>query len=116
MNLLRILPLCIVVFPLWSQPISDLQFIQNKNQWPEEIDFQAQVPGGRVAVSAVGFSVFLIDKEKLELEHFNRQENYNESNGLPVEEPTRGHFFQINLLGANLQAKANPALQLPTTV
>jgi hypothetical protein len=32
-----------------------LKFLENKNQWPEGIDFSAKVPGGRMYVSPTGF-------------------------------------------------------------
>ncbi len=52
-----------------SQNIEGLRFIQNKGQWNEGIDFQAQVPGGRLGVSAKGFSVLLLDMEEMEHRH-----------------------------------------------
>jgi hypothetical protein len=85
-----------------------LSFIQNKNQWPESIDFRAEVPGGAMFISAKGFSVLLIDQEKLEQEHLDRHQ-LNESDGMPAEEKAQAHYFQINFLGANLQAKAVPS-------
>jgi hypothetical protein len=83
-----------------------LRFIQNKGQWNEGIDFQAQVPGGRLGVSAKGFSVVLLDMEELERRHLAGHGVINESTGQPATEPVNGHYFTINLLGANPEAKA----------
>ena len=50
------------MFFLWiaidaiGQDHQALRFIQNKGQWNDDIDFQAEVPGGRLGVSAKGFS------------------------------------------------------------
>lgn len=96
-----------------AQPHSELQFIQSRNQWNEELDFLAKVPGGQVSLSAGHFSVYLIDQEKLDRDHLKGHQNINESDGLPAEEPTRGHLFQINLLGANTDAKPIPSRALP---
>ena len=83
-----------------------LRFIQNKGQWNEGTDFQAQVPGGRVGVSAKGFSVLLLDMEEMEHRHLASHEAINESDGQSANEPIDGHYFQINLLGSNQQSKA----------
>jgi len=109
---LRIILLSVITPAAWAQSSEVLQFIQNKNQWSEEIDFQAKVPGGMMAISPKGFSIYLIDQEKLEQDHLNSHRTFNESDGQPVQEPTDGHYFQINFLGANLQAKAKPTKKL----
>jgi hypothetical protein len=83
-----------------------LRFIQNKGQWNEGIDFQARVPGGRVGVSATGFLVLLLDMEEMEHRHLKSHGEINESNGQGTDEPIHGHYFQINLVGSNPQAKA----------
>jgi len=89
-----------------GQNLQGLQFIQNKGQWDDNIDFQAQVPGGRLGVSAKGFSVLLLDMEEMENRHLASHEPINESDGRSANEPLNGHYFQINLLESNLQAKA----------
>lgn len=89
-----------------SQNNQSLRFIQNKGQWNEEIDFQAQIPGGRLGVSARGFSVLLLDMDKLEHQHLASHGTINESDGQSSNEPINGHYFQINLLGSNPHSKA----------
>ncbi|HEX5169793.1 MAG TPA: PKD domain-containing protein [Cyclobacteriaceae bacterium] len=98
--------LLLITFNVIGQDIDGLHFIQNKGQWNDGIDFQAQVPGGRVGVSARGFSVLLLDMEEMERHHLAGHEPINESTGQPSSEPVNGHYFQINLLGSNQQAKA----------
>src|SRR3990170_7530216 len=104
---MRLIPLLLLLSVSASgQNIEGLRFIQNKGQWNEEIDFQAQVQGGRVGISAKGFSILLLDMEEMEHRHLASHGAINESNGQSVVEPINGHYFQINLLGSNLQAKA----------
>ncbi len=83
-----------------------LQFIENKGQWNGDIDFQALVPGGRVGVSAKGFSIQLLDLEKLEEHHMEGHGAISEATGHSMPEPVNGHYFQINLIGSNPNAKA----------
>ena len=81
-----------------------LKFIQNKGQWNDDIDFQALVPGGRVGVSANGFSVQLFDMEKIEEHHVEGHSSISEATGMPAIEFIDGHYFKINLAGADPQA------------
>jgi CHU_C Type IX secretion signal domain/PKD domain len=90
----------------FSQGDAGLRFTQNKGQWNEGIDYQAPVPGGRVGVSATGFSILLLDMEAMERQHLWGHEGVNESNGEPTVEPLAAHYFQISFLGSNHQAKA----------
>lgn len=95
-----------VSFSAISQNTAGLKFIENKGQWNDGIDFQAQVPGGRVGLSASGFSVLVLDKEALDQRHMQGHGSINESDGQPSDEPVAAHYFQIYLLGSNPFAKA----------
>lgn len=94
-----------------GQNIHGLRFIQNKGQWNDDIDFQASVPGGRVGVSPTGFSIMLLDLEAMEHQHLATHGHINESNGLAATESVSGHYFKINLIGANVSAK--PSVEMP---
>lgn len=83
-----------------------LRFIQNKGQWNKDVDFQASIPGGRLAISAQGFSLSLLDMEEIEHRHLQSHQAIRESDGQPAEEPINGHYFKINLLGSNTQSRA----------
>ncbi|MFZ6014303.1 MAG: PKD domain-containing protein [Bacteroidota bacterium] len=98
--------LLLISFNAISQIDQNLRFIQNKGQWNDDIDFQAQVPGGRLGVSAKGFSVLLLDMEEMEHQHMAGHGKINEFDGQPSTEPIDGHYFQINLIGSNPHAKA----------
>ncbi|MBI1769209.1 MAG: PKD domain-containing protein [Bacteroidetes bacterium] len=103
--------LLLISIEVIGQNSGGLRFIQNKGQWGEGIDFQAQVPGGRLGVSAKGFSVLLLDMEEIEQRHLASHEEISESNGHSSAEPIQGHYFQINLLGSNLHSK--PVVERP---
>ena len=109
---MRLVPLLLLIaINAIGQDIQGLRFIQNKGQWKEGIDFQAQVPGGRVGVSAKGFSVMLLDMEEMEHRHLASHGVINEATGQPATEPIDGHYFQINLLGSNQNSK--PIVDMP---
>jgi len=107
MRLAPLAPLLLLIsIKAVSQNSQGLRFIQNKGQWNEGVDFQAQVPGGRVGVSATGFSVLLLDMEEIEHRHLASHAAINESNAQSVTEPINAHYFRINLLGSNQLSKA----------
>lgn len=91
--------LFLISFGVIAQDTQGLKFIENKGQWNADIDFQAQVPGGRVGVSAKGFSILLLDMEQMEHQHLAGHGAVNESDGQPT--AINGHFFKINLIGSN---------------
>jgi PKD repeat protein len=98
--------LLLISFHAISQDHQGLKFIENKGQWEPGSDFQARVPGGRVGVSATGFSIMLLDMEELERRHLATHEAMNEAIGHSDDEPLNGHYFEISLLGSNPHARA----------
>jgi hypothetical protein len=103
---MRLAPLLLLIaFHAVAQNNYALRFIENKGQWNDGTDFQAQVSGGRLGVSARGFSVQLLDMEEIERRHLANHEAINESDAQSAGEPIDGHYFQINLLGSNLRSK-----------
>jgi len=105
--------LSFISFYAIGQSNQALKFVQNKGQWNDEIDYQALVPGGRVGVSAIGFSIVLLDGEEMERRHLAGHQHgaINESNGQTEDEPIKGHYFKINLIGSNPQAQ--PVVDTP---
>lgn len=95
-----------------GQDIQGLRFVQNKGQWDQHIDFQAQVPGGRVGVSPDGFSIVLLDMEEMEHRHLASHGEVSEATGLAADEPVNGHYFNINLIGSNKNVSPSVETQL----
>jgi hypothetical protein len=100
--------LLFVSFCALSQSNDGLRFIQNKGQWDEKINFQARVPGGRIGVSAKGFSIMLLDMQEMEKRHLATHGPINESDGHESSEPINGHYFEITLGGSNQNATPQP--------
>ncbi len=46
-----------------------INFIENKNQWPEQFAFSAKVPGGSMFVRPDGFNYYFLDHNKLQELH-----------------------------------------------
>lgn len=83
-----------------------LKFIENKNQWPDHIDFAARVPGGNVFISPTTFSIYLLDETALNERH---EQNHtagmvDEATGVSTsfDESISGHTVHLNFIGANV--------------
>lgn len=78
------------------------KFIENKNQWPEDIDFLARIPGGRMAVGDASFRYFFLDGERLDALH---QQSHDSEVSSDPDETIRGHAIFVDFPGANPNGK-----------
>lgn len=79
-----------------------LKFIENKNQWPAHVDYAARLPGVNVDVSALGFTVTLMDQAKLDHNHEKKSPHrISEADGMPDSQALiDGHVLQLNFVDA----------------
>lgn len=80
-----------------------IRFIENKNQWPREIDFLSRVPGGRMAVAAGSFKYFFLDRNKLEALH---HQSHDPDAGSSSDAQVGGHAVFMQFQGANIEASS----------
>ncbi|MEZ4971992.1 MAG: PKD domain-containing protein [Cyclobacteriaceae bacterium] len=100
---LLFLALCSFVFQLHGGPGTG--FIENKNQWPCEVDFLADVPGGQMAISSGQFNYFFLDYQKVEGLHDRAHHKPNESNlASSGPEDINGRKISVRFLGSNANA------------
>ncbi len=79
-----------------------VQFVENRNQWPADIDFVANVPGGRMAVAATSLRYTFLDYQTLEDIHHQA----HEPDGLSdATRDIRGHAVFVDFVGANSDAR-----------
>ena len=92
-----------------------LMFIENKNQWPQPVDFAAKIPGGQMFIQPGCFHYYLIDRQKLEDWHNRTHARYNESaRGAKSSETIDGYYIKVNFPGANLRSVPQPIGKLPS--
>ncbi|CAN5232398.1 hypothetical protein BH09BAC3_BH09BAC3_21130 [soil metagenome] len=87
---------------------SGIQFIENKNQWPRNIDFGVRVGGGSMFVQPGGFSYYFLDQKKLEMLHDKAHDSKSEASLIPPDEEIDGQMIQVKFLGSNPLSKATP--------
>lgn len=86
-----------------------VKFIENKNQWPSEIDFSARIRGGTMVIEPGKFEYYFLDERRMEELHERTHENRNESDGdFSRDEMINGHAVRVNFLGANTRAVPLP--------
>jgi hypothetical protein len=90
---------------LHAQDDPSLAFIENKNQWPDDVHFAALVKGGQMRIGPGYFAYSIIDKNALEASHLQtHQHQQPDGTGKPV---VKGHLIRASFVGANLSAPAS---------
>lgn len=76
-----------------------VRFIENKNQWPADVDFLSHIPGGQMVIGPGSFRYFFLDHKKLESLHHQSHEPDGLSAG---EEQVPGYAIFVAFEGADL--------------
>jgi len=82
-------------------------FIENKGQWPEEVDFSSRVPGGNMSVQSGGFKYYFLDEQKLRDIHERTHAALDEATG-GIDESIDGTFISADFLGADRRVAPIP--------
>jgi gliding motility-associated-like protein len=101
MNLKYILPLCILWIcsnAVFAAP-GQIDFIRNENQFPKEVLFKADLPGGAVFLTQQGFTYNYFRTQDLEHIHDRMHENKNVENDI-----VHFHAYQVSFVNANTNA------------
>jgi len=80
---------------------SPVKFIENKNQWPEDVDYSTRVPGGSMFIRAGSFQYFFLDQKKLEEFHERSHEGWNEHRGSEFDKIVDGIGISVSFIDAN---------------
>lgn len=91
---------------LHAQDGPSLTFIENKNQWTNDVQFGALVNGGQMRIGPGYFSYQLIDKSALEARHLQTHQH-----GKPdaaFDDVIKGHLVRASFVSANLNASVHP--------
>lgn len=76
-------------------------FVENKNQWPCDIDFVASIPGGQMIVRSGQFAYSFIDYAKMNALHDQTHSSFNETNpGGKEEIEIAGRTVRVNFLNS----------------
>jgi len=87
-------------FTVWAEPPT-IKFIENKCQWPDEIQFSAKIPGGTMQLLPGGFSYSFIDQQRLQELHERGHHNENESSIADSDLRIQAHQVKVSFSGSN---------------
>lgn len=94
---------------LHAGPDPPIRFIENKNQWPEQVHFSARVPGGYMFIEPGKFTYRLLDESAIQHVHRHEQAIQNESDGkVHDKELISGHSVRVTFSGANATVRPHP--------
>ena len=106
-----ILVWCLLSFSMvsWADPTPAIRFIENKNQWPAEVDFSTRIPGGRMFIKPGGFQYHLLDQQALMEFHEQSHNGGNESAPfVPAARVINGVVVSVDIVGANMSSRPIP--------
>lgn len=97
----------------WISSFGQIEFIENKCQWPDAVKFKARIPGGTMQLQSAGFSYNFLDYERIQHLHDLGHSTPNESHGTNAETAIEGHRVDVTFIGANPNPIASPVGKLP---
>lgn len=100
------------------------EFVENKGQWNKKVNFMTDMKGGAVFLQPGGYKVLLHNLDDLEeisdyygAHHLSKEDSIKLpaiKKLLPQNILLHSHAYEVNFLGANLNAKAEPDKPLNT--
>lgn len=96
----------------WISSFGQIEFIENKCQWPDAVKFNARVPGGTMQLQSTGFSYSFVDYKRLRQGHELGHGTPNESHGIDSDITINGHRVDVRFKGANKNAIVSPISKL----
>ncbi len=92
-----------------------IEFIENKGQWDQHVQFKGDVPGGAFFIRSGGFTVLQHNEEDLKrMQDFVHGHNSGSSNDRNRDFILRSHAYAVDFAGASSQMKLIPEKPLPT--
>lgn len=97
----------------WIGSFGQIEFVENKCQWPDGVKFKARIPGGTMQLQGSGFTYAFLDYERLQQVHDLGHGTPNESQGTNAETTIDGHRVDVKFKGANPHSLVSPVGKLP---
>lgn len=95
--------------PRTVMPDPQGRFIENRNQWPSEVDFSARIPGGNIFIQPGLWKFMVIDREQVESRHLLAHHSFTESGTTTKEDPCiEGRNIELIFERANRSSIPHP--------
>jgi gliding motility-associated-like protein len=81
-------------------------FVENKNQWPEQVFFKANISTGNLWVERDGLTFDIQDPDDLQaIADYKSQAGTNTEKGIPFPTDVKRHIYKISFVNANPDVK-----------
>ncbi len=98
-----IILLLLSLAPLWhpctAQQAQEIDFIENKGQWPQQVLFAGGLTGGNMLLTHSGFTYFYTSEQDMEQLSEKKEQGVSIDSAL-----VKGHWYKVNFLGCNHNA------------
>jgi hypothetical protein len=84
-----------------------VSFVENKNQWSDEIHFLSSIPGGKMVVGPGSLKYFFLDYKALGDLHHQAHHAQPDASA-DADHMVKGHAVFVDFLGADVNAKPKP--------
>jgi gliding motility-associated-like protein len=84
-----------------------LDFVANGHQWPEQVRFRAELPGGAVFLTNTGFTYSYCSQADITRIHDQAHEQHIGMSSM-ADEVVHGHAYHVNLVGCHTDARSTP--------
>ncbi|MFD2786982.1 DUF7948 domain-containing protein [Hymenobacter rubripertinctus] len=110
--MLWLIPLTLPAAPrpvLSPAPDQTLEFVENKGQWPAQVRYQAELPGGRLYLTPTGFTYSFLDPAGLRALSHHQEAPASAPLQPAPPAPVRGHAYTVTFEGGSSRATLQPA-------
>jgi gliding motility-associated-like protein len=83
-----------------------IKFIENKNQWSENVLYKTNIDGGQMYLEKNGFSFNFYDTKEA---HTFRQQHHGEKTDITSDGIINCHAYKLNFIGSNALVKTSPS-------
>lgn len=109
MNQARYILLLILLIPAfsWARTGTNpgIRFIENKGQWPDQVEYAADIPGGRVFLTKTGMTYSFYDPELPNMLHAHGDDSEHDSGSSELELKREAAKRYIKMHAFNMQFK-----------
>tara|TARA_B100000674_G_scaffold44090_1_gene30522 strand:+ start:40302 stop:44213 length:3912 start_codon:yes stop_codon:yes gene_type:complete len=102
----RIFILFILSISLYIKGISQLSFVPNKGQWHKNVQYQAEIPGGKLFIENGAFTYLFFDLNDINKVHEAHHSNRKKLKSTPL---VKAHAYQMQLINTSETITFSPS-------
>ncbi len=113
-KILTVSALMIIAVLPWKPASAQIDFVENKGQWNDKIQYKADMSAGAFFLEENSFSVLMHNPEEMQLMHDLEHGHPNKKTDPSAKYTLHSFFYRVNFLGATKGLKPVPEKPLAT--